>query len=173
MSKNVGRFGPLTRLYLIVNPEILHNKPAVSEVLTNHLKGRNPVWTSFFIKYESVVNDQFGMSNFNWSTGIHNYHILRTGCYPYMKYHCSRRQKQDLSLDDCFYKFIKVLNMGKTLELLITTFNQNFHRLNIGIPTLAYGTVARYLITWTEKVQTSKGTVPIYFLIKENYDAIH
>lgn len=174
MTVHVAKFGPITRLYLLFQHEILQNKPTVSEVLTNHLKRRSPAWTSFFIKYESVINDHFGMSHFNWSNGKYNYHILRTGCYPYMKYHCSRRPIQDLSLDDSFYKFIKILNLGKKLILVCRSqLNQNFISLIAGLPTLAYGTVARYLITWTEQVQTSKGTVPIYFLIKENYDAIH
>lgn len=113
MSGHVRTFGPITRIYLLLKPQVLQDKPMVSEVLTSHLKGKNTAWTSFFIKYDSVVNDQFGMSHFNWSNGTHNYHILRTGCYPYMKYHCSRRPRQDLSREDNFFKFIKVMNLGK------------------------------------------------------------
>ena len=89
-------------------------KPYASEVLTYYLKQREePPWTSYFVKYASVENDQYGMSHFNWTVGNSNYHILRTGCYPYMKYHCTRRPHQDLSLEDHFFRIIKVLNLGK------------------------------------------------------------
>lgn len=30
-----------------------------------------------------------------------------------MKYHCTKRPYQDLSLDDNFMKFIKIINLGK------------------------------------------------------------
>lgn len=65
-------------------------------------------------QYRDVENDQWGRSHFNWTldNGT-NYHILRTGCYPYMKYHCTKRPIQDLSLDDRFMKFIKIINLGK------------------------------------------------------------
>lgn len=65
-------------------------------------------------QYRDVQNDQWGQSHFNWTldSGT-NYHILRTGCYPYMKYHCTKRPIQDLSLDDAFMKFIKIINLGK------------------------------------------------------------
>lgn len=68
----------------------------------------------FHAQYRDVKNDQWGKSHFNWKldTGT-NYHILRTGCYPYMKYHCTKRPYQDLTLDDNFMKFIKIINLGK------------------------------------------------------------
>lgn len=53
------------------------------------------------------------MSHFNWSVANSNYHVLRTGCFPYIKYHCTRRPRQDLSTDDKFFKAIKILNLGK------------------------------------------------------------
>lgn len=65
-------------------------------------------------KWKDVSNDQWGESHFNWTlpdTGT-NYHILRTGCYPYMKYHCTRRPYADLSVDNAFFKALKVLNLG-------------------------------------------------------------
>ncbi|MCL4120769.1 UNVERIFIED_CONTAM: hypothetical protein GTU68_019943 [Idotea baltica] len=87
--------------------------PAASLVLTTHLKQRNlPHWTSYFVKYSDVINDQRGWSHFNWKVENSNYHILRTGCWPYMKYHCTKRPHQDLSIDDKFFRIIKILNLG-------------------------------------------------------------
>ena len=33
-----------------------------------------------------------------------NYHVLRTGAFPFIKYHISRRPHQDLHLEDQFYR---------------------------------------------------------------------
>lgn len=89
-------------------------RPLSSLVLTSYLKQCNePPWTSYFVKYSSVINDQRGQSHFNWEVGKSNYHVLRTGCYPYIKYHCTKRPYQDLSLDNSLMRFIKILNLGK------------------------------------------------------------
>lgn len=83
------------------------------QVLTSYLLQANePPWTSYFVKYASVVNDQRGMSHFNWPAGSSNYHVLRTGCFPYIKYHCTRRPRRDLGGEDKFFKAIKLLNLG-------------------------------------------------------------
>lgn len=83
------------------------------QVLTSYLLQTNePPWTSYFVKYTDVVNDQKGMSHFNWPVGNSNYHVLRTGCFPYIKYHCTKRPQQDLNLEDKFFKAIKLLNLG-------------------------------------------------------------
>lgn len=90
------------------------DRPTSSQVLTSYLKQCNePPWSSYFVKYSSVLDDQRGWSHFNWAVGSTNYHILRTGCYPYIKYHCSRRPHQDLTLEDRFFRFIKLINLGK------------------------------------------------------------
>lgn len=124
-------------------------KPAASEVLSCHLRQRcYPPWTSYFVKYSSVKNDQFGRSHFNWDVDGRNYHVLRTGCFPYIKYHCTQRPYQDIRLDD---RLIRILKM-----------------LNLGIPTLAYGLVSIYLISCEEKIPTSRGPVSIYFHIEED-----
>lgn len=64
------------------------------------------------LQYKSVSNDQRGMSHFNWVVGSSNYHVLRTGCYPYIKYHCTKRPYQDLSMEDKVFRYIKILNLG-------------------------------------------------------------
>ncbi|RWS27611.1 uncharacterized protein B4U80_08550 [Leptotrombidium deliense] len=148
-------YGPFTRFKFcfssLRSKQI--SKPLASEVLSAHIRSRKyPQWTSFFVPYSSVLNDQFSLSHFNWKVDGINYHILRTGCYPYIKYHCSKRDPHDLNLENIFFTSLKLLNLG--------------------LPTLAYGCAAIMLISVTEKVQTSKGVVYIYFLNKENKDAL-
>jgi hypothetical protein len=47
----------------------------------------------------------------------------------------------------------------------------NFYAINsfTGIPTLAYGTAARFMIQFEEVVHTPHGPITIYFLMKEDY----
>ncbi|CAG9863573.1 unnamed protein product [Phyllotreta striolata] len=124
-------------------------KPRASEVLTNYIKQCNePPWTSYFVKYSSIVDDQWGKSHFNWKVGHSNYHILRTGCFPYVKYHCTKRNYENLRVDDIFFRSIKVLNLG--------------------IPCLAYGIAAIFLIKHSEDVLMNRGSVKIYFLYPED-----
>ena len=128
-------------------------KPKASEVLTQHLRQRGlPNWTSYFVRYKSVMNDNFAMSHFNWLVDGQNYHILRTGCFPFIKYHCSKRPWQDLKLENNILTLLKILNLG--------------------IPTLAYGIVAFFLIKHEETVKTVNGDVKIYFLMEEEKDAM-
>nr|XP_036213490.1 uncharacterized protein C15orf61 homolog isoform X3 [Bactrocera oleae] len=111
-------------------------KPKASELLTAYLKQCNePPWTSYFVKFRDVENDQ-------------------RGCYPYMKYHCSKRAIQDLSMEDKFFRFLKVINLG--------------------LPMLFYGLAAIHLISHTELVHLPNGDrVPIYFLYAEDKGSMH
>ncbi|XP_078038662.1 uncharacterized protein C15orf61 homolog isoform X2 [Augochlora pura] len=130
------------------------SKPPASEVLTSYLRQTNePPWTSYFVKYADIVNDQRGMSHFNWPVGSSNYHVLRTGCFPYIKYHCTKRPRQDLGDEDKFFKAIKILNLG--------------------IPTLMYGMAAVWLIKHQETVKTTQGDVTIYFLLPEDKGSMY
>uniref|UniRef100_A0A4W5JIR0 Chromosome 15 open reading frame 61 n=1 Tax=Hucho hucho TaxID=62062 RepID=A0A4W5JIR0_9TELE len=123
-------------------------RPAASEVLTCHLLQRNlPAWTSFCVRYSVVTNDQFGRSNFNWVVQGANYQILRTGCFPFIKYHCCKAPVQNLDYEDTFFSVLKVINLG--------------------IPCFAYGMGCLMVITAAETVQTSAGPVTVYFAFKE------
>ena len=77
--------------------KIIGKKPLASQVMKLYLLQRNlPHWTSYFVRYKDVINDQKGLSNFNYSVNGINYQVLRTGCWPYIKYHCSKKPTEDL-----------------------------------------------------------------------------
>lgn len=123
----INSIGPVTFVQKTLRLRKFNELPTASQVLTAHLEKRKPVWTSFFLPYRSVINDHWGWSHFNWSAGGNNYHILRTGCYPYMKYHCSRRAVADLSLENNFFIGIKLLNLGKSRYSSVLLTETNFN----------------------------------------------
>lgn len=42
-----------------------------------------------------------------------NYHVLRTGCYPFLKFHCSKcPYDQALDSEDLFFTILKIINLG-------------------------------------------------------------
>ncbi|XP_050537768.1 uncharacterized protein C15orf61 homolog isoform X2 [Daktulosphaira vitifoliae] len=128
--------------------------PKASVVLTKYLEQNNePQWTSFFVKYSAVINDQRGKSHFNWKVGNSNYHVLRSGCFPFIKYHCTKRPFENLETEDSLFYLLKIMNLG--------------------VPLLLYGIVAVFMISYKEIVQTSEGQVEIYFLLKEDKGASH
>ena len=108
-----------------------------------------PPWTAWYVSRSDVRNDQWGQSHFNWSVDGVNYHVLRTGAFPFVKYHISRRPVEDLDLEDNFYRLLKVLNFG--------------------LPTLLYGIAGLLWANHTEIVNLPTGNrITIYFWYREN-----
>ena len=89
-------------------------KPKSSIVLESYLKQRNyPTWTAFYVAQSDIQNDLWGQSHFNFSIGNSaNYHVLRTGAFPFIKFHCTLRPKEDLALENIFYNGLKIINFG-------------------------------------------------------------
>ncbi|KAI6182838.1 hypothetical protein M3Y97_00423900 [Aphelenchoides bicaudatus] len=111
-------------------------RPKASVVLSNYIRSRHcPSWTSFFLPYKFVQDDLFGEKHFNFEVDGCNYHVLRIGCYPFVKYHCTQRPKQDLHFENSLYKFLTIFNFG--------------------LPCLLYGLAATFLIKHTDHLKTT------------------
>ena len=131
-------------------------RPKASEVLTAYLRQRSmPPWTSYFVPYIAIQNDQFGLSHFNWDVDGINYHILRTGCFPFIKYHCSKRPWQDLNMENKFYTIIKCINLG--------------------IPCFMYGLASLMFISHRDYVVMNNSglKIPLYFWYEEIDGALY
>ena len=62
---------------------------------------------------EDVENDLWGLSHFNFQVDQVNYHVLRTGAHPFIKFHCTARKfDNSLWIENHFYNFLKVANFG-------------------------------------------------------------
>lgn len=129
------------------------NLPKSSEVLAQQLRSRSyPHWTAWYVPYCQVKNDLWGQSHFNFQVDGRNYHVLRTGAFPFIKFHCSLRPIENLIVEDYFYRVLKVLNLG--------------------IPTLAYGLAGLVYAKHEELVQLDCGRkVIVFFWYKETKNA--
>ena len=126
------------------------HKVLSSKVLSQYLVQRNyPAWTAFYVKRSDVRNDQWGKSHFNWEIDSINYNILRTGAWPFVKYHCTKAPKSDLRHENMLLGALKVCNLG--------------------FPCLIYG-VAGYCLAKHEDVLFVEGrTITLYFWYKETW----
>ncbi|XP_037877400.1 uncharacterized protein C15orf61 homolog isoform X2 [Bombyx mori] len=128
------------------------NKPTSSEVLTAYLTQCNePPWTSYFVKYSYVKDDQFGMSNFNWKGA------------PRQPVGRRRHPARAVGVD----------NRAGEGSIPIFPYSLCYPLCALGIPCLLYGLAATQLIRHEELVHTSKGPVPIYFLLPEDKGSLH
>jgi len=134
-------------------------KPTCSVMLQHFLIQRKlPYWTSFFVKYSDVKSDHHGKSHFNVlvqdpenPTTVQNYEILRTGCYPYIKYHCTlTNPPNDLQFTNSVIRACKIGTLC--------------------LPCLLYGSAAVFLITHKEHVKTLDD-LELHFLLPEAHGA--
>jgi hypothetical protein len=75
-----------------------------------------------YVPYSDVENDLWGKSHFNFKVEDENYHVLRTGAFPFIKFHCSKRNFQDLTIEDYFYRALKTLNFGKIGSIYVHNY---------------------------------------------------
>lgn len=123
--------------------------PPSSLVLSAQLRQAGyPGLTAWYVGRGQVLDDQWGRSHFNWDVDGVNYHVLRTGAFPFIKYHASRKPAQDLSTEDTFYRALKVMH--------------------VGVPTLLYGLAGLIWARHIETVTIDDGTrVTVYFWYPE------
>ncbi|CAG9529870.1 unnamed protein product [Cercopithifilaria johnstoni] len=65
----------------LINPFYRH-RPFASHIVKSYIQSRKyPTWTSFFLLYRDVQDDNFGDKHFNFNVDGHNYCILRQLLY--------------------------------------------------------------------------------------------
>ena len=123
-------------------------EPTSSAVLEAYLRHRDyPNWTAFYVPYCQAENDLFGKSHFNFDVDSRNYHVLRTGAFPFTKFHCTRRPVENLRAEDLFYGILKCLNFG--------------------LPTLVYGIAGLLWAKHCEEITVEGRQITLYFWYKE------
>ena len=123
--------------------------PPSSLVLSCMLRqAGHPSLTAWYVARGEATDDQWGQSHFNWEVDGINYHVLRTGAFPFIKYHATRKPTQDLSAEDIFFRVLKCVH--------------------VGVPTLLYGLAGLLWARHTEKVTLPDGKhATIYFWYPE------
>ena len=152
-----------SRLKILTNPNQPKKDSSQNAIPFNPknvllIQRRFPYWTSFFVKYADIKSDHHGKSHFNFQVQcpkdpqkVQNYEILRTGCFPYIKYHCTRTNPpNDVNFTNNVIRCCK-----------IATFC---------VPCLLYGTAAIFLISHKENVESLNG-LELYFLLPEDHQA--
>lgn len=107
-------------IYNLINRLRASRLPRASEVLNAYLVQESyPHWTSFYVKYKDVINDQYNLTCFiNKLDDENKYLILRTGCFPFIKYHCTKLKRGDdvnedqVVFQNKFFNLIKLFNLG-------------------------------------------------------------
>ncbi len=126
------------------------NLPKSSQVLSAYLEHRRfPTWTAFYLPICQAENDLFGQSHFNHVVNGKNYHVLRTAAFPFVKFHCTLRPCQDLSLENAFYNALKVANLG--------------------IPCFLYGLAGLLWAKHEEKFEFQGQEITLYFWYRETW----
>jgi hypothetical protein len=106
--------------------------PPSSLVLSCMLRqAGHPALTAWYVGRGDASDDQWGRSHFNFEVDGVNYHVLRTGAFPFIKYHATRKPKADLAAEDVFYRALKVVHAG--------------------VPTLLYGLAG---LLWARHTET-------------------
>lgn len=124
--------------------------PPSSLVLSCMLRqAGHPPLTAWYVSRGEASDDQWGRSHFNWEVDGINYHVLRTGAFPFIKYHATRKPHQDLTTEDIFFRALKCMHAG--------------------LPTLLYGLAGLMWARHTETVTLPSGErVTIYFWYRED-----
>ncbi|TPP59946.1 Serine/threonine-protein phosphatase 2A 65 kDa regulatory subunit A beta isoform [Fasciola gigantica] len=108
-----------------------------SELLTCVLREKlHPPWTAFYIRQWDVLDDHWGKSCFNFAVDKINYQILRTACFPLIKYHCTRYPPVELQLVDRFYLLLKIVNLVFVRDFQMSDSHDSYYPIAVLIEEL-------------------------------------